>query len=159
MSADETRERTEKSRPLIEDIRLLGRVLGEVIREQEGAEMFDLVERIRQLSVAFRLKDDTGAGRRLDELLKGLSDRQTVRVIRAFSYFSHLANTAEDRHMVRRREHHDRLGHLREGSLAMALKRLAEGNVAHAAARPAAFKNGVRTLFMLRQRGRRGSPA
>jgi phosphoenolpyruvate carboxylase len=124
------REEAEKSRPLVEDIRLLGRVLGEVILEQEGAEMFELIERIRQSSVAFRLRNDAGAGRRLDELLKGLSDRQTIRVIRAFSYFSHLANTAEDRHMVRRREHHDRLGHLREGSLAMALKRLDENGVA-----------------------------
>ena len=119
----------DKSRPLVEDTRLLGRVLGEVIREQEGAEAFELIERIRQLSVAFRLKHDANAGRALDELLNGLSDRQTVRVIRAFSYFSHLANTAEDRHMVRRREVHDQLGNVREGSLAMAFKRLAEGGV------------------------------
>jgi phosphoenolpyruvate carboxylase len=41
-----------------------------------------------------------------------------VSVIRAFSYFSHLANIAEDRHHVRRREHHEREGHLQEGSLA-----------------------------------------
>jgi phosphoenolpyruvate carboxylase len=39
--------------PLIEDIRLLGRILGDVIREQEGAASFDLVERVRQLSVAY----------------------------------------------------------------------------------------------------------
>jgi phosphoenolpyruvate carboxylase len=123
------REDVEKSRPLVEDIRLLGRVLGEVIREQEGAEAFELIERIRRLSVAFRLQHDTSAGRQLDELLKGLSDRQTVRVIRAFSYFSHLANTAEDRHMVRRRQHHEELGHVREGSLALAFKRLAEGGI------------------------------
>ena len=106
---------TDKSLPLIHDIRLLGRLLGEVIREQEGADAFDLIERIRRLSVAFRLKRDANAGKALDELLKTLSDRQTVRVIRAFSYFWHLANTAEDRHMVRRREYHERLGHLREG--------------------------------------------
>jgi phosphoenolpyruvate carboxylase len=39
----------------------------------------------------------------LDRLLKNLSADQTVSVIRAFSYFSHLANIAEDRHHVRRR--------------------------------------------------------
>src|SRR5687768_12392154 len=119
----------DKSVPLIQDIRLLGRILGEVIREQEGAETFELIERIRQLSVAFRLKRDAGAGKALDEVLKSLTDRQTVRVIRAFSYFSHLANTAEDRHMLRRREYHEELGHLREGSLAMAFKRLADGGI------------------------------
>src|SRR5206468_4712588 len=41
----------EKNRPLVEDIRLLGRILGDVIREQEGKEAFELIERVRQLSV------------------------------------------------------------------------------------------------------------
>lgn len=120
---------TEKNRPLIEDIRLLGRILGDVIREQEGREAFDLIERIRQLSVAYRLKQDAGAGKALDRLLKNLSGDKTVSVIRAFSYFSHLANIAEDRHHVRRREHHERQGHLQEGSLAMTMERLSENDI------------------------------
>ena len=114
----------EKNRPLVEDIRLLGRILGDVIREQEGKEAFELVERVRQLSVAYRLKADASAGRVLDRLLKNLSVDQTVSVIRAFSYFSHLANIAEDRHHVRRRRVHDRAGHLQEGSLALTFERL-----------------------------------
>jgi len=114
----------EKNRPLVEDIRLLGRILGDVIREHEGAAAFELIERIRQLSVAYRLKADASAGRVLDRLLKNLSADQTVTVIRAFSYFSHLANIAEDRHHVRRREAHERAGDLQEGSLALALERL-----------------------------------
>ena len=101
----------EKNRPLVDDIRLLGRILGDVIREQEGAAAFELIERVRQLSVAYRLKRDKRAGAALDRLLKNLSGDQTVSVIRAFSYFSHLANIAEDRHHVRRREHHERQGH------------------------------------------------
>jgi phosphoenolpyruvate carboxylase len=118
-----------KNRPLVDDIRLLGRILGDVIREQEGKDAFDLVERVRKLSVAYRLKSDAKAGRALDRLLKNLSGDQTVSVIRAFSYFSHLANIAEDRHHVRRREHHDRQGHLQEGSLAMTFERLAQGDI------------------------------
>jgi phosphoenolpyruvate carboxylase len=114
----------QKNRALVEDIRLLGRILGEVIREQEGKEAFELIERVRQLSVAYRLKRDASAGAVLDRLLKNLSGDQTVSVIRAFSYFSHLANIAEDRHHVRRRAHHDREGHLQEGSLAMCFERL-----------------------------------
>ncbi len=113
-----------KNRPLVEDIRLLGRILGDVIREQEGAAAFDLIERIRQLSVAYRLKADASAGRVLDRLLKNLSADQTVTVIRAFSYFSHLANIAEDRHHVRRRAVHEREGRHQEGSLAVAFERL-----------------------------------
>jgi phosphoenolpyruvate carboxylase len=38
----------------MEDIRLLGRILGDVIREQEGEAAFELIEQVRQLSVAFR---------------------------------------------------------------------------------------------------------
>ncbi len=113
-----------KNRPLVEDIRLLGRILGDVIREQEGKEAFELIERVRQLSVAYRLKQDASAGRVLDRLLKNLSADQTVTVIRAFSYFSHLANIAEDRHHVRRRNVHESEGHLQEGSLAVAFERL-----------------------------------
>jgi phosphoenolpyruvate carboxylase len=118
-----------KNRPLVDDIRLLGRILGDVIREQEGHEAFELIERVRQLSVAYRLKRDASAGRVLDRLLKNLSGDQTVSVIRAFSYFSHLANIAEDRHHVRRREHHEREGHMQEGSLAMAFERLFESGL------------------------------
>ncbi len=113
-----------KNKPLVEDIRLLGRILGDVIREQEGAAAYELIERVRQLSVAYRLKADASAGRVLDRLLKNLSADQTVTVIRAFSYFSHLANIAEDRHHVRRRAVHEKAGDLQEGSLALAFERL-----------------------------------
>ncbi|TMH11477.1 MAG: phosphoenolpyruvate carboxylase [Betaproteobacteria bacterium] len=119
----------EKNRPLVDDIRLLGRILGDVIREQEGKDAFELIERVRKLSVAYRLKSDAQAGRALDRLLKNLSGDQTVSVIRAFSYFSHLANIAEDRHHVRRRDHHERQGHLQEGSLAMTLERLHDAGI------------------------------
>ena len=119
----------EKNRPLVDDIRLLGRILGDVIREQEGKQAFELVERVRQLSVAYRLKSDAQAGRALDRLLKNLTSDQTVSVIRAFSYFSHLANIAEDRHHVRRRDHHERQGHLQEGSLALTMERLSDAGI------------------------------
>jgi phosphoenolpyruvate carboxylase len=118
------REEQDPTRPLVEEIRLLGRILGDTIREQEGKEAYELVERVRQLSVAYRLKADASAGRVLDRLLKNLSVDQTVSVIRAFSYFSHLANIAEDRHHVRRRRVHERAGHLQEGSLALCFERL-----------------------------------
>ncbi|MDQ2734227.1 MAG: phosphoenolpyruvate carboxylase [Pseudomonadota bacterium] len=123
------KEAAAKNAPLIEDIRLLGRILGDVIREQEGKEAYELVERVRQLSVAYRLKRDARAGRALDRLLTSLSGDRTVSVIRAFSYFSHLANIAEDRHHLRRRAVHERQGHLQRGSLAMAFQRLARRGI------------------------------
>ena len=113
-----------KDEALREDIRLLGRILGDTLREHEGKDAYELIEKVRQLSVAFRLKKDAGAGQSLDRLLKNLTGDQTVTVIRAFSYFSHLANIAEDRHHVRRRQFHEAQGHKQEGSLPLALERL-----------------------------------
>src|SRR6185436_20322114 len=83
------RRAKENERPRVEDIRFLGRILGDVIREQEGVDAFELVERIRKLSVAFRRDADHEADRALKGLLKTLTGDQTVSVIRAFTYFSH----------------------------------------------------------------------
>jgi phosphoenolpyruvate carboxylase len=118
-----------KDQPLVDDIRLLGRILGDVIREQEGRAMFELIELIRQLSVAFRRHADESADKTLKRLLKGLSGQQTVSVIRAFTYFSHLANRAEDRHHIRRRAIHERAGDVQPGSLAMTLQRLERAGI------------------------------
>jgi len=118
-----TRSR-DNERPLVEDIRLLGRILGDVIREQEGVAAYELIEQVRKLSVAFRRDADQEADKALKKLLKGLSGDQTVSVIRAFTYFSHLANLAEDRHHIRRRAVHERAGDTQEGSIDVALARL-----------------------------------
>ncbi|QEA14010.1 phosphoenolpyruvate carboxylase [Comamonas flocculans] len=122
--------RKDKDAPLIADIRLLGRILGDVIREQEGEGVFGLVEQVRQLSVAFRRDDDQGADRALKRLLKSLSGEETVKVIRAFTYFSHLANLAEDRHHIRRRQIHERAGSSQEGGIDVALARLRWAGIA-----------------------------
>ena len=58
---------------LVEDIRLLGRILGDVIREQEGVDVFNLIETIRTLSVRFHRHSDEKANKALKKLLKGLS--------------------------------------------------------------------------------------
>jgi phosphoenolpyruvate carboxylase len=83
------------------DIRLLGRILGDTVRDQEGADVFDLVERIRQTSIRFHRDDDKPARRELEQILDSMSISQTVRIVRAFSYFSHLANIAEDQNNIR----------------------------------------------------------
>ena len=118
------REKRDSERPLVEDIRLLGRILGDVIRMQEGPEAYELVEQIRKLSVAFRRDADHEADKALKKLLKSLPGERAVSVIRAFTYFSHLANLAEDRHHIRRRAIHERAGHTQEGSIDVALQRL-----------------------------------
>jgi phosphoenolpyruvate carboxylase len=123
------KRRQAEDQPLIDDIRLLGRILGDVIREQEGEESYALVEKIRTLSVAFRRDADHTADRALKQLLKGLSAAETVRVIRAFTYFSHLANLAEDRHLIRRRTEVERAGESADGDLQTALARIRKAGI------------------------------
>ena len=65
----------EKDYPLREDIRLLGRMLGDTIRELEGETMFNLVETIRQTSVRFRRDQDEAAEHELDTILNNLSHK------------------------------------------------------------------------------------
>ncbi|MFM7227639.1 MAG: phosphoenolpyruvate carboxylase, partial [Betaproteobacteria bacterium] len=121
----------DKDAPLREDIRLLGRLLGEVIRQQEGEAVFKLVESIRQTAVQFRRESDAEAGADLDRLLKKLSRDQTNAVVRAFSYFSHLANIAEDQHHNRRRRAHQLAGSAAQpGSFPATLAKLSAAGVA-----------------------------
>ena len=126
-----SRTREDKDQPLFQDIRYLGRLLGDVVREQEGDEVFDVVETIRQTAVRFRREDDSSAAQTLDKKLRSLSPEQTVSVVRAFSYFSHLANIAEDRHRNRRHRIHALAGSTSQpGTIAYALERLMEANAA-----------------------------
>src|SRR5438874_7153288 len=97
---DETLALEEDAR-LRTDIRLLGRILGDTVRDQEGAEVFDLVERIRQTSIRFHRDEDKLARRELETILDSMSTSETLRIVRAFSYFSHLANIAEDQNNIR----------------------------------------------------------
>ncbi|WP_338763203.1 phosphoenolpyruvate carboxylase [Massilia sp. METH4] len=132
----------DKDAPLKEDIRLLGRLLGNVIREQEGDAVFEVVEAIRQSAVRFRREDDGAAAAELAALLAGLAPEQTNAVVRAFSYFSHLANIAEDRHHIRRRRAHLLAGSpAQPSSVAFAMGRLEEAGVGRDAI--AAFLRGA----------------
>ncbi len=115
----------DKDSPLREDIRMLGRLLGDTIRDQEGADVFDLVERIRINSVRFHRDADETARRELENTLDELPTVEATRIVRAFSYFSHLANIAEDRHHIRRNRAHMLAGSApRGGTLAFAIGRV-----------------------------------
>ncbi|HJV24742.1 MAG TPA: phosphoenolpyruvate carboxylase [Aromatoleum sp.] len=121
---------TDKDQALRNDIRLLGRLLGDTVRAREGEAVFDLIERIRRDSIRFRRDDDRGARHDLETALDGLSRKDTLHVVRAFSYFSHLANLAEDQHHIRRsRAHLIARSAPREGSLTYAINRAFEAGL------------------------------
>ncbi len=91
----------EATEPMREDIRLLGAILGETVREQNGEAVFDLVERARVES--FRVRRSEIDRAELAGMFDGIDIRQAIPVIRAFTHFALLANVAEDIHRERRR--------------------------------------------------------
>jgi phosphoenolpyruvate carboxylase len=117
----------EKDLPLRDDIRLLGRILGDTLRAQEGEAVFDIVERVRRTALRFRRDEDASARAALEAMLGDLSTDRATTLIRAFTLFSHLANIAEDQHHSRRtRAHAMAASGPREGSIAAALERARE---------------------------------
>jgi len=99
-----TKTGREATEPMRDDIRLLGSILGDTVREQNGDEVFDLVERARTAS--FRVRRSEIERAEVAEMFADIDVRQAVPVIRAFSHFALLANVAEDIHRERRRAIH-----------------------------------------------------
>ncbi len=110
--------------PLRANVRLLGEILGTVLIEQEGEEVYRLEERIRLLARLGR-RGDTGASRALAETIAGLDVETQAVVLRAFTIYFHLANIAEQHHRVRRRREVEREGGTLRESLDEALALLA----------------------------------
>ena len=108
---------------LRQDIRLLGRILGDTIREHAGASTFALVEGIRRTAIQYRAGRDRESLGRLERTIAALDQSQAKNVVRAFSYFHQLANIAEDRR-------HEQTGGsagavaAQEGSLGLTFERL-----------------------------------
>ncbi|MGA9492483.1 MAG: phosphoenolpyruvate carboxylase, partial [Mycobacterium sp.] len=99
-----TRVGREATEPMRDDIRLLGAILGDTVREQNGDEVFDLVERARIASFKVRRSEIERA--EVAEMFAGIDIHRAIPVIRAFSHFALLANVAEDIHRERRRAIH-----------------------------------------------------
>jgi phosphoenolpyruvate carboxylase len=98
----------EATEPMREDIRLLGTILGDTVREQNGEEVFALVERARVES--FRVRRSEIDRAELASMFDGIDIHHAIPVIRAFSHFALLANVAEDIHRERRRAVHEAAG-------------------------------------------------
>jgi phosphoenolpyruvate carboxylase len=94
----------EATEPMREDIRLLGAILGDTVREQNGEEVFDLVERARVES--FRVRRSEIDRAELAGMFDDIDIHRAIPVIRAFTHFALLANVAEDIHRERRRAVH-----------------------------------------------------
>ena len=90
-----------KEKPLRRDVSSLGRLLGNVIREQEGQRLFDMVESLRTLSISGRA-DQSAFQPRLD-IVHGITFTEAARLAKAFAMYFELTNIAETNHRKRRR--------------------------------------------------------
>ena len=88
--------------PLREDVRLLGNLLGETLKQHAGQDLFNQVEQIRALAKGAR-DGQIEAEKQLEHLFLGLKDEEILPLTRAFSYFLNFANIAEQYHVVRNR--------------------------------------------------------
>ena len=92
-------------KPLRDDVRLLGELLGEVLRVREGDALYALVEEVRGLAKRGRAGSDADF-ERLTERLATMPIESALPVARAFAHFLALANIAEQHHRIRRRRAH-----------------------------------------------------
>ncbi|WP_149359258.1 phosphoenolpyruvate carboxylase [Lolliginicoccus suaedae] len=121
--------RTDADEELLrEDIRVLGGILGDIVREQSGDRVFDLVEKARTES--FRLRRSEIDRSELEALFDGIDTADAIPVVRAFSHFSLLANLAEDLHRERRRAIYRREGaEPQDSTLAATYRKLENANL------------------------------
>ncbi|WP_280265452.1 phosphoenolpyruvate carboxylase [Nocardia wallacei] len=111
--------------PLRDDIRFLGAILGETIRDHEGPEVFDLIERVRV--EAFRVRRSEVERSAVADMLRDTDIHVAIPLIRAFSHFLLLANLAEDLQRDRRRAVHVGAGEPpQDSSLAATYRKLDE---------------------------------
>ncbi len=133
--------------PLRDDVRLLGEVLGRVLRHHEGEEIFHRVEQVREAAKRARTRDSELE--HIDQLLRDMPITSALTVARAFAHFLTLANIAEQHHRVHRRRDHarDPEGQPQRGSAAETLARLRQAGVSADALSAALASMRVELVF------------
>ncbi|MCR6492153.1 phosphoenolpyruvate carboxylase [Cellulomonas sp. P24] len=87
--------------PLRNDVRLLGGLLGTVLREAGGDDLLADVERLRELTIRAHDESETDALELAEDLVESFSEHRAEQVARAFTCYFHLANLAEEYHRIR----------------------------------------------------------
>ena len=106
-----------KDEGLRRDVGLLGDLVGQVIREQGGDTLFELVESARHAAIR-RRETSSGGTEELASILEHMSAAKAGELVRAFSIYFQVANLAERVHRVRRGREWMRQGEPQRGSLA-----------------------------------------
>ncbi len=117
-----------KDEPLREDVRVLGALVGDMIREQGGARLFESVEGARRAAIA-RREGDADAAARLTDVVCNRSPAEADALVRAFSTYFKVVNLAEQVHRIRRRRDYLRQGAVQAESFAATFRELHEAGV------------------------------
>src|SRR5438093_6101434 len=99
------------------DVRLLTSLLGQIIREQEGKKVFDLVEDLRKTTKRLRRRLTPSDIRKKDDLIQRLDIETADSISRAFTLYFHLVNLAEEKQRERRLRDRETEGRPPEGSM------------------------------------------
>ena len=114
----------DKDQALRDDVRTLGAMVGDLIKEQGGDELFDFVENARRRSIR-RREENEKPGEELSRLVENLDPDLALQVIRSFSTYFQMVNTAEKVHRIRRRREYLReVGHYQPGGFEDTLVKL-----------------------------------
>jgi len=114
----------DKDQALRDDVRTLGAMVGDLIREQGGDELFEFVENARRRSIR-RREENEKPGEELGKLVENLYPDLALQVIRSFSTYFQMVNTAEKVHRIRRRREYLReVGHYQPGGFEDTLVKL-----------------------------------
>ena len=119
----------DKDQALRDDVRTLGAMVGDLIRDQGGEELFEFVENARLRSIR-RREDNERPGEELAKLVRTLEPDMAQQVIRSFSTYFQMVNTAEKVHRIRRRrEYLQEVGHYQPGGFEDTLVKLKAASV------------------------------
>ncbi len=127
----ETKSEIEKMKPLRDQTRWLGSLLGRVLIEQEGKPFFELVEWVRKTSIQLRVSHSVALENKLLAKLESLSIERLTKLLRAFTIYFQLVNLAEDRHRIRRKRNYEAEGEVQPGSLEDVIERLKKSGVTY----------------------------
>ena len=119
----------DKDQALRDDVRTLGKMVGDLIRDQGGEKLFNFVENARLRSIR-RREENEKPGEELASLVENLDPGMALQVIRSFSTYFQMVNTAEKVHRIRRRrEYLQEVGHYQPGGFEDTLVKLKASGV------------------------------
>lgn len=132
MSTNSVKDLREKLKPLRDDVRWLGKMLGRVLIEQEGRAFYELVESVRQMAIGLRKQHSEELEAEFVKKIRSQRIDKITKLIRAFTVYFQLVNLAEDQHRIRRKRwYEEQPNHYQRGSLEDIIDRISKSGLTY----------------------------